>query len=61
VRLSHAHVLPPHQRPISVNALTQLEDLVKEKKYGEVAQTLAVSVIMSRILPIADRPFGVRL
>ncbi|KAG6853779.1 hypothetical protein C0991_001490 [Blastosporella zonata] len=24
-----------------VNALTQLEDLVKEKKYGEVAQTLA--------------------
>ena len=26
----------------TVNALTQLEDLIKEKKYSEVTQTLAV-------------------
>jgi vacuolar protein sorting-associated protein 53 len=30
-----------------VNALTQLEDLIQDKKYGEVAQTLSVSGHMS--------------
>ena len=28
---------------LPVNGLTQLEELVKEKQYGEVAQTLSVS------------------
>ena len=27
-----------------VNALTQLEDLIQEKKYDEIAQTLSVSI-----------------
>lgn len=33
---------------LSVNALTQLEDLIQEKKYGEIAQTLSVSEFIIR-------------
>jgi hypothetical protein len=38
----------PLLKPPKVNALTQLEDQVKEKRYSEVAQTLAVCVRLSR-------------
>lgn len=36
-----------------VNGLTQLEELVKEKQYGEVAQTLSVSSGLSSSLNIS--------
>lgn len=32
-------------RPTTVNALSQLEDLIQEKRYGEVAKTLAVGLL----------------
>ena len=35
---------------LPVNGLTQLEELVKEKQYGEVAQTLSVSFNISSTL-----------
>lgn len=38
---SHWHGGPQF---LAVNALTQLEDFVKEKKYADVAQTLAVCI-----------------
>ena len=37
---------------LPVNGLTQLEELVKEKQYGEVAQTLSVSSNLSSTLNI---------
>ena len=37
---------------LPVNGLMQLEELVKEKQYGEVAQTLSVSSNLSSTLNI---------
>ena len=39
-----------------VNGLAQFEDLVKEKKYGEVAQTLSVRPNLSSSLNIRVMP-----
>lgn len=43
VFVTFAHTYFLTYDPNLVNAFTQLEELVKEKKYSEVAQTLAVS------------------
>lgn len=40
--------------PFAVNALTQLEDQVKEKKYAEVAHSLAVGEFHAPALVAID-------